>query len=165
MQSKTKLPVIQCYHSGDDLLSDTEDKDIVFLDIEMPGLSGIYVGNKLKTQNKDTIIFIVTSYSEYLDDAMRFHVFRYLSKPIDKQRFLKNFKEAVQLYNSANITIPIETKDGVYTCNAADIISLESFGHTIIVHTCREDFIANHNMNYWSNVLNMPCKYEICRCV
>ena len=66
---------------------DKGSKDIVFLDIEMPGMNGIYVGNELKSQNRNIIIFVVTSYSEYLDEAMRFHVFRYLSKPLDKQRF------------------------------------------------------------------------------
>jgi two-component system LytT family response regulator len=56
----------------------------------MPGLDGIYVGNELKKKEKDIIIFIITSYSEYLDEAMRFHVFRYLSKPIDRQRLFRS---------------------------------------------------------------------------
>ena len=66
----------------------------------MPGLNGIYVGKELKEKNKNTIIFIITSYVEYLDDAMRFHVFRYLSKPLDKQRLFQNMKDAIQLYKS-----------------------------------------------------------------
>ena len=104
---KLESPEICCYHSGDALLSDAGSKDIVFLDIEMPGLNGIYVGKELKEKNKNTIIFIITSYVEYLDDAMRFHVFRYLSKPLDKQRLFQNMKDAIQLYNSINIKIPI----------------------------------------------------------
>lgn len=66
----------------------------------MPGLDGIYVGNELKKKDKDIIIFIITSYSEYLDEAMRFHVFRYLSKPIDRQRLFRNLKDALDLYHS-----------------------------------------------------------------
>lgn len=85
-----RLPDICRFHTGHDLLMDSGNKDIVFLDVEMPGLSGISVGTSLKKSNPDVIIFIVTSYSEYLDDAMRFHVFRYLSKPIDKQRLFRN---------------------------------------------------------------------------
>lgn len=59
------------FNDGDSLLSDKSQKDIVFLDVEMPGFDGIYVGNELKKQNKSVIIFIVTSYLEYLDAAMR----------------------------------------------------------------------------------------------
>lgn len=91
-----KLPEIVIYDNGEDLLADSMDKDIVFLDIEMPGLNGIYVGNELKNKNPNIIIFIVTSYSEYLDDAMRFHVFRYLSKPVDPNRLFRNLKDAIE---------------------------------------------------------------------
>ena len=52
----------------------------------MPGMNGIYVGNELKKSNPAVIIFIVTSYSEYLDEARRSHVSRYLSKPLEQQR-------------------------------------------------------------------------------
>lgn len=105
-----KLPEIVIYDNGEDLLADSMDKDIVFLDIEMPGLNGIYVGNELKNKNPNIIIFIVTSYSEYLDDAMRFHVFRYLSKPVDPNRLFRNLKDAIELYNTTVTKIPIETK-------------------------------------------------------
>lgn len=157
---KLKVPDIQCYHNGESLLSDSDSKDIVFLDIEMPGLNGIYVGKELKKKNKNTIIFIITSYVEYLDDAMRFHVFRYLSKPIDKQRLFQNMKDALQLYNSTNIKIPIETNDGIYTCTASEIILLEAMGHTITIHTLSRDFITRQNMKHWSNTLNMPCFFQ-----
>lgn len=93
-------PEIVCFSDGESLLADPGDKDILFLDIEMPGLDGIYVGNELKKKDKDIIIFIITSYSEYLDEAMLFHVFRYLSKPIDRQRLFRNLKNALDLYHS-----------------------------------------------------------------
>ena len=93
-------------------LADQEEKDIVFLDIEMPGMNGIYVGNELKKANKNVLIFVITSYSEYLDDAMRFDVFRYLSKPLDKQRLFRNMKDALICYNSITAKILVETKQG-----------------------------------------------------
>ena len=51
---------IVTFNDGDSLLSDKSQKDIVFLDIEMPGFDGIYVGNELKKQNDSVIIFIVS---------------------------------------------------------------------------------------------------------
>lgn len=56
-----KIPEIVSYTSGEELLKDKEQKDIVFLDIEMPGVDGIYAGNELKTENRNVIIFVVTS--------------------------------------------------------------------------------------------------------
>lgn len=45
-------PEIISFHSGEALLEDTLSKDIVFLDIEMPGLSGISTGAELKKTTK-----------------------------------------------------------------------------------------------------------------
>ena len=147
--SSLNIPEITIYNNGTDLLLDSGEKDIVFLDIELPDVSGIYVGNELKKTNSNTIIFIVTSYSQYLDDAMRFHVFRYLSKPLDKQRFFRNLKDALAYYNSITLKIPVETKQAVYSFPASQIIAIEAQGRKVIVHTARQDFDSIHNMNYW----------------
>ena len=42
-----KCPRLVSFTSGESLLADKDEKDIVFLDIEMPGMNGIYVGNEL----------------------------------------------------------------------------------------------------------------------
>ena len=157
---KLKTPEIQRYNRGEALLSDTGSKDIVFLDVVMTGLNGIYVGRELKRKNKNTIIFIITSNVEYLDDAMRFHVFRYMLKPLDKQRLFQNMKDAIQLYHSTNVKILIETKDGIYTCTASEIIFIEAMKRTITIHTLIRDFIARQNMEYWNRTLNMPCFFQ-----
>ena len=159
-KNSIKLPEIVIYDNGEDLLKDSKQKDIVFLDIEMPGLNGIYVGNELKKINKDIIIFIVTSYSQYLDEAMRFHVFRYLSKPLDKPRIFRNLKDALELYNTSVTKIPIETKKGVYIVPANDIIYIEVHSHKVTVHTVKHDYESVHNMNYWINELSMPCFFS-----
>ena len=142
------------------LESYTKDYDLVFLDVEMPGVSGIYVGNRLKQENPNIIIFIVTSYSEYLDEAMRFHVFRYLTKPLDKHRIFRNMKDALEIYNTTIIKVPIETRDGVYVTSASDIIFVESHGHTVTVHTLQKDYNSVHNIKYWIEQLNMPCFFN-----
>ena len=150
---EAKCPELVCFSDGETLLSDEGEKDILFLDIEMPGMNGIYVGNELKMRNENIIIFIVTSHSEYLDEAMRFHVFHYLSKPLDKQRFFRNMKDAVDLYNSTTVKIPIETKQGVHTLPASSIVAIEAQGRKITVHTVKGDFESVHTIKYWENLL------------
>ncbi len=155
-----KCPELAYFSNGESLLADKGDKDILFLDIEMPGMNGIYVGNELKKANSNIIIFIVTSYSEYLDEAMRFQVFRYLSKPVDKQRFFRNMKDAVELYNTMTIKIPIETKQGIHTLSASAIIAIEAQARKVIVHTTLCDFESIHNMQYWQKQLPKNCFFQ-----
>ena len=155
-----KCPELVCFSYGESLLADKSEKDILFLDVEMPVMNGIYVGNELKKRNDNIIIFIVTSYSEYLDEAMRFHVFRYLSKPLDKQRFFRNMKDAVDLYNTMTIKIPIETKQGVHTLPASSVIAVEAQGRKVVIHTTQRDFESIRNMQYWLELLPKNCFFQ-----
>ena len=155
-----KSPDVSLFTTGEALLSDEGAKDIVFLDIEMPGMNGIYVGKELKKANKNVIIFVITSYSEYLDDAMRFHVFRYLSKPLDRQRFFRNLKDALYYYNATTIKIPVETKRGIYMFSSSEIIAIEAANRKVIVHTIKGDHESIHNTNYWLNCLPKNCFFQ-----
>lgn len=155
-----KCPELVSFSNGESLLEDKGDKDLLFLDVEMPGIDGIYVGNELKKENDKIIIFIITSYSEYLDEAMRFHVFRYLSKPLDKRRFFRNMKDAIDLYHTIMVKIPIETKTGIHTLLSSQIISVEARGRKVTVHTTLCDFESVHNMQYWLALLPKNCFFQ-----
>lgn len=64
-------PEIASYTSGEKLLDSQDTGEIAFLDVEMPGLSGIHTGERLKKRNPRIKIFILTSYMDYLDEAMK----------------------------------------------------------------------------------------------
>ena len=151
---------IDIYYSGKELcehLQNGEFYDLIFLDIEMPGMNGIYIGNVLKERNKNIIIFVVTSYSEYLDEAMRFHVFRYLSKPLEKQRLFRNLKDALAVYHTLSQKIALETKEETLTLPVNDIILIETQGRKIIVHTSKKDYESIHSIQYWIEILPKNC--------
>ena len=144
---------IVSYPNGESLLEDKGEKDIVFLDIEMPGKDGICLASELKNTGNNIIIFVVTAYMEYLDDAMRLHVFRYMSKPLERQRFFRNMRDALEQYYSREGEIPVETKEGVYTLPVSSILVIEAQGKKVTVHTEKKDFISVHTMQYWQERL------------
>ena len=78
------------YSCGEEL-ADAQEKnfDIAFLDVKMKKINGIQAGYELRKINPDIQIFVITSYSQYLDDAMDLRVFRYIEKPIDPQRIYR----------------------------------------------------------------------------
>lgn len=158
--SHIKCPELLSFCDGVSLLADPGEKDMVFLDIEMPGMNGIYVGRELKRANPNVLIFVVTSFSEYLDEAMRFHVFRYLSKPLDRQRFFRNMDDALACYNTFNIKIPVETNSGIFTFSTSAIIAVEAQGRKVIVHTIRQDLVSVHKMDYWAGQLPKNCFFQ-----
>lgn len=153
-------PEYASYHSGDALIQQESQVDIAFLDVEMPGASGIHAGAILKKRNPRVKIFIVTAYPDYLDEAMRFQVFRYLSKPIDKTRLFRNLKDAVYSYNMETHEYPIETVDGIFVRKSEEIICVETANRKTIVRTTDGDFISNKKMEYWREIFSLPCFYS-----
>jgi two-component system, LytTR family, response regulator len=104
-----------------------EKPDLVFLDIEMPELSGIEFIKTLK--NPPRIIF-TTAYREYAADAFDMDVIDYLLKPIGFARFMRAIDRFYENYNTTNVhtqmvTISDEKFLAVYTNGRTHKIELE----------------------------------------
>ncbi len=152
-----KPPEFAAYTSGEALLAAERKADIAFLDVEMPGIRGIQVGAALKTYNPQIKLFIVTAYPDYLDEAMRFQVFRYLSKPIDKNRLFRNLKDALYQYHMETKEFPVITSQGVFLHRAEEIVCVEAAQRKTIVYTTDGILQSTQTMEYWRQTLSLPC--------
>src|SRR5579872_5064139 len=71
------------------------DPDLVFLDVQMPGLDGMGVVRQLREQGIDLPHFIfVTAYDQYAIEAFRVEALDYLLKPVDKGRLSETLERA-----------------------------------------------------------------------
>ena len=153
-RKKYQMPELVIYFDGKSLLADTGRKDILFLDIEMPGPKGIEIGRTLKQTSPDIIILIVTSYIDYIDDAMRFQVYRYLSKPLEKKRLFTNMDDAMKSYYTLTAAVVIEHKGTHTQILEADIIYIEAQLRNTIVHTVSGEYPAEKTIHSWAETLN-----------
>ncbi|MDF2714436.1 MAG: yehT 2 [Paenibacillus sp.] len=65
------------------------EADLVFLDIEMPGMNGLAAAERLLSANPRMTIVFVTAYQHYAIDAFDLEAMDYLLKPISSSRLLK----------------------------------------------------------------------------
>ena len=78
--------------------------DIVFLDIEMPGMTGLDVVSQLPTESMPLVVF-VTAFDRYAIQAFEARAVDYLLKPVDEERFadaLEHIRQQIQQRKAAD---------------------------------------------------------------
>jgi len=87
--------------------------DVIFLDVEMPGLTGIEAARYIMKQEfeKMPLFVFTTAYDEYAMDAFEVEAVDYLLKPYDETRFRRTMSRVRKsLENRSNSSNPIEKK-------------------------------------------------------
>ena len=98
--------------------------DLLFLDIQMPVLSG---NNLLKTLQNPPLVVFTTAYTEYAIEAYDLNVVDYLLKPFPFERFLQAVQKAKQLLNARQAGSPAQSSA------ATDFLSLKVDGKLVKV--------------------------------
>lgn len=86
---------------------------LFFLDIEMDNLNGIETAKELRERNSSCLIFFVTNYEGYLDDALNQRAFRFWKKPLDEDKLLYGIESAIMELKKSRqaVTIHIKNKE------------------------------------------------------
>lgn len=130
--------------------------DILFLDINMPELTGIQL---IKSLTHCPVIIFTTAYSEYGAESYEYNAADYLLKPIRYDRFLKAVNKASEMVaaqeagsrNSINIAgnstpqdrvINIKSGSKLHRANLSSILFVEASGNYMIFHTLKEKILS-----------------------
>ena len=127
--------------------------DIAFIDIEVPPIGGLELASILKQNNNNIIIFVITSYECYLDDAMDLGVFRYITKPIDNDRFFRGFDSAIKRYLTNTRVITVDYYDETYTVFTSDMLYITTENHKAVIITKSGKYKTNKRISYWREKL------------
>lgn len=74
--------------------------DLIFLDIQMPGINGLEVVKKLQADIVPLVVF-ATAYEQYAVDAFDIHAVDYILKPLDEERVLQAVRRALDRFDIA----------------------------------------------------------------
>ncbi|MEI6694977.1 MAG: LytTR family DNA-binding domain-containing protein [Bacteroidota bacterium] len=135
------------------------DIDLMFLDINMPKLSGI---NFLKTLKHPPLCIITTAYSEFALEGYELDVVDYLKKPFSFERFLKAIQKAqervkessketivheiVSSHNHEENFIFVKSNKKTYKVNISDVYYIEALGDYVKIHTNDKVIVTYQSM-------------------
>lgn len=99
-----------------DLLHE-QSADLLFLDIQMPGITGVQFLKSLQGQSASPMVIFITAYEQYALEGFELDVIDYLLKPVAFERFLKSANKAYELFKLRQ-QIPLETTNNHFFVNA-----------------------------------------------
>lgn len=123
--------------------------DLIFLDIEMPEVSGIDLIKKLG--NKKPLIIFTTAKKEYAVEAFELNVVDYLVKPVALPRLIQAVEKANETLESNKQEVKVEEQGFVFVkdngilkrISIDDILYLEAMGDYVKVHTAQKFHVVH----------------------
>ena len=140
---------------------------LVFLDLQMPGLSGFDVIRKLRPGERIPLIVIVTAWDQYAVQAFEAGAIDYLLKPITQERLTQAVDRALKLcarpgevaQQFANVTeiaeapsghtvrrIVAKSGDEYLLLNADEVLAFEADGDLVWIITAKKRYLATQSL-------------------
>lgn len=93
-----ELELCGLFETGEQLLSYLKEHpiDAVFLDIEMPGINGLQLSEKILDLNENIDIVFVTAFNQYAVEAFELQAIDYVMKPLTEERLEKTVKRLLK---------------------------------------------------------------------
>lgn len=144
-----------------ELYNHTDSFDLAFLDIEMEPYNGIETARRLKQLNEDIIVFFITSYDKYLDDAMDLNAFRFINKPLDNKRLKRGIEKAIKLIDTNQIQFYLKNGKDTVSIFSNSIIYVEIVGHSTKVVTTDNVYYSDESISFWNKKLIASFFYAV----
>lgn len=124
----------------------------LFLDIEMPGMNGIQLAEKLKQLAPHTKVIYVTAFEKYALNALRQNAFDYLLKPVDRAELARVVEKLLtnsepKYVNGQRKHLLVRSNEGIYQVAEDDIVYLEAdCSYTTLVLNNQPNILWSSNL-------------------
>jgi len=134
---------------------DENSVDLIFLDINLPGMSGI---SFLRTLVKPPLVIFTTAYPQYAVDGFDLEVVDFLLKPFSFERFYKAINKAKERFvvrpaDPVNRKIAVKADKMIYQIDLGDLLYIESCGDYTSVFCTDKKLITHETLKSWEEKL------------
>ena len=158
------VPSITVFNNGYDLLETySMDTDVLFMDIQVPGMSGMETAKRIREKDGNVIIVFVTNLSQYAIKGYEVNAFDFILKPIDYNGFSMKLNRILTEYSHLheNYYVNIKNKEGVVRIPLEDLLYIEVVSHNIVFHKSDEEITIRGVLKDYVDDLS---KHYFCLC-
>ncbi|MCI8300577.1 MAG: response regulator transcription factor [Lachnospiraceae bacterium] len=154
---------IREYESGDCFMERNESADILILDIEMEGTTGIELKDWLCEVEEDVKILFVTNHMEAMSEAFGRNVYGFLRKPVEQkelEKYLRRMQEDIQ----ENRKLVVKGIDKEFVVKMKDILYFESsdkYSHVVLEN---DRYFSDKGLRQWEENLRDSYFFRCHRC-
>ena len=154
-----KIPFLELVFSAENPILALEylqnhEADLIFLDIQMPELTGI---NFMKIVGEKKKYILTTAYSEYALEGYEHNVIDYLLKPVSFERFNKSALKAQERFSYSGrgeSYFFVKSSGQQHRINFSDILYIESIKDYVNIRTSHEEYIVLDTLKSLENQLS-----------
>lgn len=144
---------ISTFDNGKAVLDSDDNYNIAILDVEMPDMDGIALGEELRKCNKQIVLIYLTAHSQYLDSALNLNAARFFEKPIDKDRFFSGMDNAIERIDNSTISFFIRDDKSQVRVIADSIVYVEIEHRKTKLVTEDNTYYTTHTLDYFKDKL------------
>lgn len=140
---------VRQFPSGDAFLFQYEsDKawDILLLDVEMPGCSGVELAKRVRRENKLTQIVFVTGYSDYIAEGYDVSALHYLLKPLSREKLASVLNRAVERLKRDGRFLLLELPEELVRVPLFEVEYLEVRQNYVTIHAGKEAYTVKKTL-------------------
>lgn len=140
-QQNKQAYMIHVFNSALDFIRNTENHDIVFMDIRMDKLDGLEVARIMRKINTDSVLIFVTHMAQLAIKGYEVDALDFIVKPADQFSIGYVLDKAMKRLEGVSSTVfALKTSDGIISLSSNDIIYVEVFDHNLVYHTTRGNY-------------------------
>lgn len=127
--------------------------DILLLDVEMPGMSGVDMAKAIRKENKTVEIVFITGYSDYIAEGYEVAALHYLMKPVNEEKFFQTLDRAAEKLAKNERCLNLLLSGEMVRIPLYDVAYLDVHQNYVTVHA-HEDYTVKKTLGDFENELD-----------
>ena len=138
---------VRAYSNGESFLAASEERpEVLLLDIDMPGISGMEVAAALTREKVSTLIVFVTAHDELVYDSFKYHPFAFVRKKFLEEELKTVLSDCEKQLVSRNKNFVFQNASKLVTLSQNDILYFEGQANYLAIHTTSDEYKMRSTM-------------------